>query len=192
MIWMFAATRVCSVTLCAISGLSGVLLIFLHVIIAWLASVFHSLRIYPYPMVWPLPRPRSETMVSIPLWAQKTLEIKGFLGLERPFLDLVSQTPRPRGRGRSLFAASFKRAQASWTKFVGYAEVNPTIPPIDLCVTNSEHGGKAKKEGQIKRNTEGQEGETPRSYLGCWPPLCHGPFKPFWDHPSYRQLQLHF
>ena len=64
----------------------------------------HSLRIYPYPMVWPLPRPWSETMVSIPLWAQKTLEIKGFLGLERPFLDLVSRTPRPRGRGRPLFA----------------------------------------------------------------------------------------
>ena len=27
----------------------------------------HSLRIYPYPMVWPLPRPWSETMVSISL-----------------------------------------------------------------------------------------------------------------------------
>ena len=27
----------------------------------------HSLRIYPYPVVWPLPRPWSETMVSIPL-----------------------------------------------------------------------------------------------------------------------------
>ena len=35
---------------------------------------------------------------------RKTLEIKGYLGLERPFLDLVSQTPRPRGRGRPLFA----------------------------------------------------------------------------------------
>ena len=66
--------------------------------------VNHSFRIYPYPMVWPLPRPWSETMVSIPFRAQKTLEIKGFLGLERPFLDLVSQTPRPRGRGRPLFA----------------------------------------------------------------------------------------
>ena len=43
-------------------------------------------------MVWPLPRPWSETMVSIPLRAQRTREIKGFLGLERPFLDLVSQT----------------------------------------------------------------------------------------------------
>ena len=43
-------------------------------------------------MVWPVPRPWSQS----PLWAQKTLEIKGFLGLERPFLDLVSQTPRPR------------------------------------------------------------------------------------------------
>ena len=30
-------------------------------------SGFHNLRIYPYPMVWPLPRPWSETMVSIPL-----------------------------------------------------------------------------------------------------------------------------
>ena len=55
-------------------------------------------------MVWPLPRPWSETMVSDPLWAQKTLEIKGFLGVERPFLDVVSQTPRPKGRGRPLFA----------------------------------------------------------------------------------------
>ena len=58
----------------------------------------------PTPWSGPLPRPWSETMVSSPLWAQKTLEIKGFLGLGRPFLDLVSQTPRPRGRGRPLFA----------------------------------------------------------------------------------------
>ena len=28
----------------------------------------------------------------------------GFQGLERPFLDLVSQTPRRRGRGRPVFA----------------------------------------------------------------------------------------
>ena len=41
---------------------------------------------------------------QIPLWAQKTRETKGFLGLQRPFLDLVSQTLRPRGRGRPLFA----------------------------------------------------------------------------------------
>ena len=68
----------------------------------------HSLRIYPYPMVWPLPRPWSETMVSIPLWAQKTLEIQGFLGLQRPFLDLVLQTPRPRGRGRPMFAETLR------------------------------------------------------------------------------------
>ena len=73
-----------------------------------------SLRIYPYPMVWPLPRPWSETMVSIPLWTQKTLERKVFLGLERPFLDLVSQTPRPRGRGRSLFAESRKMPLREW------------------------------------------------------------------------------
>ena len=43
-------------------------------------------------------------MVSIPLCAQKTLEMEGFLGLQRPFLDLVSQAPRPRGRGRPFFA----------------------------------------------------------------------------------------
>ena len=77
---------------------------------AWFARIIsgfpkiHSLRIYPYPLVWPLPRPWSETMVSTPFRAQKTLEIKGFLGLERPFLDLVLQTPRPRDRGRPLFA----------------------------------------------------------------------------------------
>ena len=58
----------------------------------------HSLRIYPYPMVW-------DHGLNPPLITEKkTLEIKGILGLERPFLDLVSQTPRPRGRGRPLFA----------------------------------------------------------------------------------------
>ena len=65
------------------------------------SSSFHGLRIYPCPMVWP----HSETMVSIPLRGQKTLEIKGFMGLECSFLDLVSQTPRPRGRGRPVFFA---------------------------------------------------------------------------------------
>ena len=71
-------------------------------------SLVHSLRIYPYPMVWPLPRPWSETTVSIPLLSTENPRnkavFKGFLGLERPFLDLVSQTPRPRGRGRPSFA----------------------------------------------------------------------------------------
>ena len=43
-------------------------------------------------------------MVSSPSEHRTTLEIKGFLGLERPFLDLVSQTPRPRGQDRPLFA----------------------------------------------------------------------------------------
>ena len=43
-------------------------------------------------------------MVSIPRWAHKILEIKVFLCLERLFLDLASQTPRPRGRGRPLLA----------------------------------------------------------------------------------------
>ena len=63
----------------------------------------------PTPWSGPIPRLWSETMVSVPLGAQKTLEIKGFLGLERPFLDLVSQTPRPRGRRRPLFADFVRR-----------------------------------------------------------------------------------
>ena len=29
--------------------------------------IFQLIRIYPYPMVWPLPRPWSQTMVSAPL-----------------------------------------------------------------------------------------------------------------------------
>ena len=88
-----------------------------------------SLRIYPYPMVWPLPRPWPETMVSIPLRAQKILEIKGFLCLEHPFLDLVSQTPRPRGRGRPLFADI---SQFQWIEQVcelcSEAKVSPKLP----------------------------------------------------------------
>ena len=39
-----------------------------------------------------------------PFEHRKPLEIKRFLGLERPFLDLASQTLRPRGGGRPLFA----------------------------------------------------------------------------------------
>ena len=35
-------------------------------------ALLQSLRIYPYPLVWPCPRPWSETMVSIHLRAQKT------------------------------------------------------------------------------------------------------------------------
>ena len=73
--------------------------------------VFESLRIYPYPMVWPLPRPWSR---KTPPSAEKTLKIKGFLGLERPFLDLVSQTPRPRGRDRPLYAEFFKAFDQFW------------------------------------------------------------------------------
>ena len=94
---------------------------------------YHSLRIYPYPMVWPLPRPWSETMVSIPLWAEKTLEIKGFLGPERPFLDLVSQAPRPRGRGRPLFAEN--RLQSKNTDSV---EKHPCQARADLCNPNPQ------------------------------------------------------
>ena len=85
-----------------------------------LRTIYHSLRIYPYPMVWPLPRPWSETMVSIPLSPQKAVEIKGFLGLERPFLDLVSQTPRPRGRGRPLFVEQFDRVNESQTSIANH------------------------------------------------------------------------
>ena len=43
-------------------------------------------------------------MGVFPPFQRKTLEIKGFLGLERPYVDLVSHTPRPRGRGRPWFA----------------------------------------------------------------------------------------
>ena len=41
---------------------------------------------------------------SLGLLRQKALEIQGVLGLESLFLDLVSQIPRPRGRGRPLLA----------------------------------------------------------------------------------------
>ena len=43
--------------------------------------------------------------------------IKDFLSLERPFLDLVSQTPRPRGRGRPLFAECYGPLPTSSTHF---------------------------------------------------------------------------
>ena len=53
----------------------------------------------------------SETMVSDhgprPPLSTENPTNKGFLGLGRPFLDLVSQTPRPRGRGRFLVADSY-------------------------------------------------------------------------------------
>ena len=66
-----------------------------------LLSSSQSLRIYPYPMVWPLPRPWSETMVSIPPWAQKTLEIKGFLpeisGSGAPIFGFGRADPAPKG-----------------------------------------------------------------------------------------------
>ena len=61
-------------------------------------------RIYPYPMVWPLQRPWSETMVSTPPLSAVNPMHKGSLSLARPFLDLVSQTPRPRGGDRPPFA----------------------------------------------------------------------------------------
>ena len=57
-----------------------------------------ALRIHCPPDL-PLPHglAPSETMVSIPLRAQKTLEIKGFLGLERPFLGFGLADPAPKG-----------------------------------------------------------------------------------------------
>ena len=60
-------------------------------------------------MVWPLLRPWSQSSSE----HRKPLEIKGFLGLERPFLDLVSQTSRPRARGRPLFADNLKARRKS-------------------------------------------------------------------------------
>ena len=38
------------------------------------------------------------------IWGVGLVRIIFILGLERPFLDLVSQALRPRGRGRPLFA----------------------------------------------------------------------------------------
>ena len=63
-----------------------------------LPSVIRSLRIYPYPMVWPLPRPWSETMVSVPLRAQKTLEIKVFWVWSAHFW-IWSRRPRAQPKG---------------------------------------------------------------------------------------------
>ena len=55
--------------------------------------------------------------MSLPNHADKlertTLCMKGFLCLKRPFLDLFSQTPRPRGRGRPLFAELEKLENSS-------------------------------------------------------------------------------
>ena len=59
--------------------------------------IAHSLRIYPYPMVWPLPRPWSETMVSIPLWAQKTPRNNGFSGSGAPIFGFGLADPAPKG-----------------------------------------------------------------------------------------------
>ena len=49
-------------------------------------------------MVWPLPRPWSETMVSIPRWAQRTLEIKVFWVWSAHFW-IWSRRPRAQGVG---------------------------------------------------------------------------------------------
>ena len=49
-------------------------------------KTFLQTQIYPFPMAWPFQDHGLE----------KALCMKDFLCLERPFLDLVSQTPRPR------------------------------------------------------------------------------------------------
>ena len=69
-------------------------------------------------------------MVSIPLCAQKTLEIKCFVGLERPFLDLVSQTPRPRGGGRPLFAEFWQEKITETRKKNAKTRRNAQTPPV--------------------------------------------------------------
>ena len=56
-------------------------------------------RIYPYPMVWPLPRPWSETMVSIPLLSTENPRNKGFSGSGAPILGFGSRRPRAQGVG---------------------------------------------------------------------------------------------
>ena len=58
---------------------------------------FESLRIYPHPMVWPLPGPWSETMVSIPLSAQKNPRNKGFSGFGAPICGFGLADPAPKG-----------------------------------------------------------------------------------------------
>ena len=69
------------------------------------AARIHSLRICPYPMVWHLPRPWSETMVSIPLRAQDNPRNKGFSGSAAPIFGFGLADPvPPRGGGRPLFA----------------------------------------------------------------------------------------
>ena len=57
----------------------------------------HSLRIYPYPMVWPLPRPWSETMVSEALLSTENPRNKGFSGSGAPIFGFGLADPAHKG-----------------------------------------------------------------------------------------------
>ena len=139
-------------------------------------------------MVWPLPGPWSETMVSTALGAQKTLEIKGFLGLERPFLDLVSQTPRPRGRGRPLFA-EFKKALLQNPREMIRGRIFSEMIRIQARKSESQAESRSygPKVGDTTRQTPRIRTESPRKgpRMGfrCffWNPLL----KPSWIHLTY-------
>ena len=104
-------------------------------------------QIYPYPLVWPLPRPWSETMVSIPLWALQTLCIKGFLSLARPFWIWSRRT---RAQGVGVDAHLLKKGKKTTEKTrIFYSGRTPTMP------------GKEGKDAQ--RNKELLEGEKTRN-----------------------------
>ena len=68
-----------------------------------------------------------------PLSAVKALCIKDFLSLARPFLDLVSQTPRPSGRGRPPLVCWFQKRQMSIKSFCPFER----IPRIGASQTGS-------------------------------------------------------
>ena len=64
--------------------------------------IFHSLRIYPYPMVWPLLRPWPETMVSTTLKPSLSTENprnKGLSGSGAPIFGFGLADPAPKGEG---------------------------------------------------------------------------------------------
>ena len=62
-------------------------------------SVRLRLQVYPYPMVWPLPRPWSETMVSNPPLSTESPRNKGFSGSGAPSFGFGLADPAPKGYG---------------------------------------------------------------------------------------------